>query len=370
MPQIAIRRAGETGWSTVESTRYPDEAYLQSLLHDSPFLVPFHEFRDAPPDAVVTLREFWLPGAGSSDLVFVDSDGALTVIECKLATNPEARRVVLAQVLEYGSALAGMSYADFNAMASRSLGNVDLADAMAEAVDSEEFDETAFRDAVTENLAAGEAELVIAIDQMNPNLRRLLDYVESRSGGRLKVFALEIQYHATEGLEALVPQIANPAGQLGRGSQPRGSTTNITVEEFRSRLKQITDERVRAGALELLGFCEQRAEWLARGRAGIGFVVSCRGVGRSLLTLEADGGFWINAGGLRDAVGDEPVERLLDDLQALPGFEAIPARRTQMTLKIIPTPQLGIRSVFEGFATAVTSFQGTVRESRLPTDDA
>src|SRR5260370_41471662 len=39
--------------------------------------------------------------AGPVDLVFINSEGLLTLGECKLWKNPEARRQVIAQILDY-----------------------------------------------------------------------------------------------------------------------------------------------------------------------------------------------------------------------------------------------------------------------------
>ena len=44
-----------------------------------------------------------MPGIGSIDLLLSDQDGILTILETKLADNPEITREVVGQVLEYAA---------------------------------------------------------------------------------------------------------------------------------------------------------------------------------------------------------------------------------------------------------------------------
>ncbi len=46
-------------------------------------------------------REFNLPGIGSVDLLLVSESGRIALVETKMSYNPEKRRAVLAQILEY-----------------------------------------------------------------------------------------------------------------------------------------------------------------------------------------------------------------------------------------------------------------------------
>lgn len=102
--RVLIRR-GDGSWAEPEITGHQSEADLQKLLATSPDLLPGNE--TGLPMAVA--RE--LPvAAGRIDLVGVDVEGELTLCECKLAANPGARREVVGQLLEYASALRGMTF--------------------------------------------------------------------------------------------------------------------------------------------------------------------------------------------------------------------------------------------------------------------
>jgi hypothetical protein len=88
-----------------------DEDWLQELLFQHAELLPFEEldplFRNSAPLA----REVET-GKGPVDIVYVNSDGLLTLVETKLWRNPEARRAVVAQLINYAAAMSKMTYRD------------------------------------------------------------------------------------------------------------------------------------------------------------------------------------------------------------------------------------------------------------------
>jgi hypothetical protein len=98
--RIAVRSAASGEWKLVESADYDDEAELQTLLAESPSLILVDEIREGISPLVVAVREFGLPGSGSTDLLAFSADGDVAVVECKLAANQEIRRKVVGQILE------------------------------------------------------------------------------------------------------------------------------------------------------------------------------------------------------------------------------------------------------------------------------
>jgi len=89
-----------------------DESWVQRLLESNPECLPIAEIEPAFSGSLSLCRE--LPtGAGAADNVFINSLGLISIAECKLWRNPEARRRVVAQVLDYAKELARWSYEDF-----------------------------------------------------------------------------------------------------------------------------------------------------------------------------------------------------------------------------------------------------------------
>jgi hypothetical protein len=100
----------------------PKERALRDLIADSPFLLPNIDER---PNAVA--KEVRMAGAGRADVVVVGAGGDITIVECKLAANPEIRRWVIGQTLEYAAALWKLDYEEFKrSLARRELMAKDL----------------------------------------------------------------------------------------------------------------------------------------------------------------------------------------------------------------------------------------------------
>ena len=83
--QILVRSVDEGTWTSPAAYSYADEAHLQSVLVADAGQVP-----GVPEDAIAVAE--LESGAGRADVCVVDGDGSLTVVECKLASNPEQRR--------------------------------------------------------------------------------------------------------------------------------------------------------------------------------------------------------------------------------------------------------------------------------------
>jgi hypothetical protein len=102
-------RSGDGNWSEPSLTGYENEASLQQLIDEHPSLIP------GVSERAVACREF-SSGVGPADVVILDESGDVTLIECKLTTNPQVRREIVGQVLDYASRLWGMRVEEFEAV--------------------------------------------------------------------------------------------------------------------------------------------------------------------------------------------------------------------------------------------------------------
>jgi hypothetical protein len=195
--RLLVRR-GNGAWAEPEITGHKSEDELQHLLATSPDLLPGAE--TGLPMAVA--RELRV-ASGQIDIVGVDVEGDLTLCECKLASNPGARREVVGQVLEYASVLQGMSFEDlsnrFEARAGRP-----LASAVADFA-GEDFDEEAFHEHVEDNLASGRFRLVVVVDKITDALKQTVTYLNEHLDSA--VLALELAYLRDGDVEMLIPAV-------------------------------------------------------------------------------------------------------------------------------------------------------------------
>ena len=87
---------------TLDKVRFTEEGKLQDYLEKYPSLIPLSEIVEGASDLLCIGREVGA-GPGSVDLLFIDKDGLLTLVETKLVKNPEIRREVIGQIIEYAS---------------------------------------------------------------------------------------------------------------------------------------------------------------------------------------------------------------------------------------------------------------------------
>ena len=216
MSSLLIRREGEGDWHEPATTVYGNEQDLQDMLEDSPGLIPGL----AEPAAVAA--EVYLRGAGYADLLLVEGDGEMTIVECKLSSNPEIRKSVVAQVLAYAAALARLDYPDVDAVFSSRIGKA-LADWF-ESSEADDWDEESFRQTVSQNLERGAFRLVIAVDEITDELKLIVAYLNHHTDRGLRLFALELRRAVDEGVEVLLPETYGEESadeSPGPGSSPR-----------------------------------------------------------------------------------------------------------------------------------------------------
>ena len=189
MGQLLIRQPDGT-WREPDLTGYGDEAELQQILAEHPELIP-----GVSADAV-TCREFQ-SAAGPADIVVVDGDGQVTLVECKLASNPQIRREIVGQMFDYASRLWRMGIEDFAVRWQNRTGQAPFPD---------DDDGLRLRDAAAENLAHGRFRIVLAVDAINEPLKRMTEYLNAMSGPDTSIIAVEYA-RVTQGLlEMLMSQ--------------------------------------------------------------------------------------------------------------------------------------------------------------------
>jgi len=168
------------------------EDWLQNLIHTNPQLVPASDLEPVWRDLVAVCRELPCP-AGFIDNVFVTPQGYLVFVECKLWRNTEARRKVIAQILDYAKDIADWQYDDL-AHAINSANKTDFENPLYECVKDhpEAADEIAFVDRVSRNLRFGRHLLLIVGDGIHENLVSLVEHVQGHMGLQFMLGLIEI----------------------------------------------------------------------------------------------------------------------------------------------------------------------------------
>jgi hypothetical protein len=210
------------------------EDWLQDLLYRYPQALPVGEIDDAYAGLVPACREL-NTAAGPLDVFYVTPSGRIAVAEAKLWRNPEARRKVVAQILDYAKELTRWNYETLDAavrQARRTEGETtptslfEVVRATAPATD-----ERSFIDAVSRNLRNGEFLLLIVGDGIREGVGSITEFLERHGMLHFTFGLVEMAiYRLPGGGELVQPRMLAQSTIIRRVVvQVQGGTT--TIEE-------------------------------------------------------------------------------------------------------------------------------------------
>lgn len=226
------------------------EETLQDLVEKHPDLLPLPGVESGDLAILTVHREF-----KATDLLCVDSNGGITIVECKLSDNQTMREIV-AQLLDYASILWKSTYQELNQRASEYL-KQDVAEAMlqlcrekgivGEDEDEEEWKDD-FRNRLINTLETGAFTLVIVADEVPHDIRRAAEYLSLYS---MPVYPVEIRYFPSDkDLEVMVPHLI----EFGKRSSTPPSTRRGPIDK--QSFLELCEEEVKAIAESIIDFLE------------------------------------------------------------------------------------------------------------------
>jgi hypothetical protein len=225
------------------------EAAIQQLIHENPTCLPISEIDPLFIGPVPICTELITP-AGPIDNFMVTASGLPVLVECKLWRNPEMRRQVVSQILDYAKELSRWSSSDLQREASRRLGR--SGNALLELVREagHEVEEAEFNDAVTANLRRGRFLLLIVGDGIREGVEAIAEYLQIHAGLHFTLGLVELPiFVMPDGNRLVVPRVLAHTQSLVR--------TVVSVPEG----MRVVDEQESAAAEEDLGDPERKAFW-------------------------------------------------------------------------------------------------------------
>lgn len=155
------------------------EKWLQDALFANPKCLPVREIDPHIGDLIPICTELETGAeGGAADVLYVTATGQLVLVETKLWRNPEARREVVVQILDYAKQLTGWSYEDLArqaAIATRQ-GPDYLLSRLRQT--DQNADEAAFVDGINRSLKAGDFLLIIVGDGIRTGAEALVGFIE------------------------------------------------------------------------------------------------------------------------------------------------------------------------------------------------
>jgi hypothetical protein len=263
----ALRRVGLTT-TTTDDIKY-EESKLQTLLFDFPNTLPVTEIDPGFGPLAAVCIELPTP-SGYIDNLFVTEAGDLAIAECKLWRNPQARRQVVAQIIDYAHNLTSWSYDDLDTAIRRaqlpSGGKVDRS-LFDHVVQVTSLDEPQFIDAVSRNLRLGRVMLMVVGDGIREGVETLANFLQLHAGIHFTLALVEMPvYQLPSGGFVLQPRVLAKTLNIERGivriaadqvrvdpisiaQAPSGTpfgTAGVTQDRLMEALRQTTPNAVSA----------------------------------------------------------------------------------------------------------------------------
>ncbi len=307
------------------------EADIQALVHGHPGCLPIAEIDPMFSGPVPICTELSTP-AGSIDNFMVTPSGLPVLVECKLWRNPEGRREVVGQILDYAKELSRWTSSDLQREVSRCLkrdGNPLLE--MVRAVDPT-VDEIQFNDALTANLRRGRFLLLIVGDGIREGVEAIAEYLQVHAGLHFSLGLVELPiYVMPDGNRLVAPRVLARTTVVTRTvvalpdgyalQEPQDPATVLEVDPERGAL-QDEQQRFWAEFLTVLKLDDPEQPTPRPARQGyLAFMLPAPG-GSSWLTVyrglrRDEVGVYLSSS--RNSVGEYAMQAIANDWDAIKG---------------------------------------------------
>lgn len=368
MPRLVHIDDGEI--VSLDQQQFLNEKSLQDLLEKHPELVALD---DVDPSArpMMTIG-YEVPLAGKSlDLLYIDAAGRLVAVETKLRRNPEVRREVMGQILEYGAFLSSWTAQDVERQANdyfksdRTEGDAptlfQALDEIRDAEASEEpLEEEDLLHLIESHLESHDMRLVIAVDRIVDTLRQTVTFVNESS--RFGIYLLEVQeYPLPNGAKVATLSTFGGTGHRAASNSTRGSWDETLFLETLAEQSSREDAAVIESLFKFIQAEADSVVWgtgTASGSAGFG--VRSKGGRFSIFGVVTKGHAYIASGSLSKRAPEPIARALLENLQSLGAdIEPNKALKEDLWLKV-PAGLLAKQRDLEQFKDLVRSVQDAV----------
>ena len=260
---------------------FATENDLQRLIAEHPELLDGEQMRpDDPRRWILITREKGIPEtSGASerwavDHLIIDQDAVPTLAEVKRGSNPEIRRAVVGQLLEYAAHAAQTWSADElrrNFEETSDGHGLDPGDELGNLLQTDsDPDADEFWERVATNLAARHLRLLVVADEIPDPLAQVVEFLNAQMP-RIEVLAVEIkQFHGDSG-HALVPRVIGRTAAISTSSTA-GQRRKLTREEF---LYELGSDAARGVANRLLDAAAEAGAVLSWGASAVIIRMRC-----------------------------------------------------------------------------------------------
>jgi hypothetical protein len=193
-------------------------------------MLPINEVDSVYADPVPICRQL-STRVGPLDLLYITRTGSLVIVEAKLWRNPEARRKVVGQIIDYAAELSRWNYEDLDREVAKRTGHIDNAlFSLAQAV-FPELDEAEFADNVARSLRDGRFLLLVCGDGIREELTSMAEFLERNTTLDMTFGLVELAiFQTTDRRRLILPRVLAKTVTIKR-QVIRVEGNTITVKE-------------------------------------------------------------------------------------------------------------------------------------------
>lgn len=242
------------------------EDWLQDLIHNNPQVLPIDNIESGFAPLIPLCREI-STDVGYIDNLFISPNGYLTIVETKLWRNPEAKREVVGQIIDYAKELTTWSYSKLNnSVKQRSKESNGIIDLIKKQEVVDESQEQVIIDNIERNLKRGRILLLIVGDGIRESVEDMVDFLSTSAQLQFTLGLVELQVYSnpmTEKDLIVIPNLITRTREITRAiikiennssdnivsvetdfdenKNILRSRTSITEEDFLDQLRQNTN---------------------------------------------------------------------------------------------------------------------------------
>lgn len=216
------------------------EGWLQALIETSPEVLPVSEIEPVFAPLVSIGRE--VPTrVGALDNLFISPQGYLTIAETKLWRNPEARRQVVGQIIDYASELSQWTYDDLEREVKKynqkcRNHNSGLLETMRlHWPEIQESSEATVIDGIMRNMRRGRFLLLLVGDGIREDVERMADFLTRTPQMHFTLALVELQVYEVDiaGDQSIlvVPQLVTRTREITRAVvRVEGESLRLSID--------------------------------------------------------------------------------------------------------------------------------------------
>lgn len=194
------------------------EDWMQSILEKAPSVLPTGNISSVYAPLVCLAREVETP-SGYIDNLYISPKGYIVLVETKLWRNPEARREVVGQILDYAKDVQKWNYENVDSVYKKyHHTNESLFSRMVLENLCESSDEAVFIDTVEKNLKASRFLLMIVGDGIREGVEKMSEFLNENPSMQYHFALCELEvYQLENGQRLVVPQLTAKTELVERG---------------------------------------------------------------------------------------------------------------------------------------------------------